>query len=51
MTLSRRSLMTSALALGAVHAFPGLTLAQVCRQVFATFTGSWEEAHRTRPST
>jgi putative spermidine/putrescine transport system substrate-binding protein len=46
MTLSRRSLMTNALALGAMHAFPGLTLAQGRRLVFATFTGSWEEAHR-----
>jgi putative spermidine/putrescine transport system substrate-binding protein len=46
MTLSRRSLVISALALGAVEAFPGLTLAQARRLVFATFTGSWEEAHR-----
>ena len=46
MSLSRRSLMTSALALGAMHAFPGLPLAQARRLVFATFTGSWEEAHK-----
>jgi putative spermidine/putrescine transport system substrate-binding protein len=46
MSLSRRSLMTSALALGAMHAFPGLSLAQARRLVFATFTGSWEEAHK-----
>src|SRR3974377_2179103 len=46
MTLSQRSLMTHAPALGAVPAFPGLTLAQARRLVFATFTGSWEEAHR-----
>jgi putative spermidine/putrescine transport system substrate-binding protein len=38
--------MTSALALGAMHAFPGLSMAQARRLVFATFTGSWEEAHK-----
>src|SRR5882757_11487764 len=46
MRIDRRHLMTSALALGAMHAFPGLALAQARRLVFATFTGSWEEAHR-----
>jgi putative spermidine/putrescine transport system substrate-binding protein len=46
MTLSRRQLMTSALTLGAMHAFPGISMAQARRLVFATFTGSWEEAHK-----
>lgn len=46
MTLSRRHLLTAALTAGALHAFPGLTRAQARRLVFATFTGSWEEAHR-----
>jgi len=46
MPLSRRHLMTSALTLGAMHAFPALTMAQARRLVFATFTGSWEEAHK-----
>ena len=43
---TRRSLMTTALTLGAMHAFPGLTRAQARPLVFATFTGSWEEAHK-----
>src|SRR5882762_5666605 len=46
MQLTRRSMMTSALALGAMQLFPGITNAQAKRIVFATFTGSWEEAHR-----
>jgi putative spermidine/putrescine transport system substrate-binding protein len=46
MSLSRRHLMTSALSLAAMHAYPGLSQAQARRLVFATFTGSWEEAHR-----
>src|ERR1041384_6298897 len=46
MQLTRRSMMTSALALGAMQLFPGITQAQAKRIVFATFTGSWEEAHR-----
>ena len=46
MHLTRRSMMTSALALGAMQLFPGITMAQAKRIVFATFTGSWEEAHR-----
>jgi len=46
MEINRRNLMTSALALGAMHAFPGLSRAQARRLVFATFTGSWEEAHK-----
>ena len=46
MTLNRRTMMTSALTLGALHAFPGLGFAQARRLVFATFTGSWEEAHK-----
>ena len=44
--LDRRQIMTAALTLGAMHAFPGLSKAQARRLVFATFTGSWEEAHR-----
>jgi len=39
-------MMTSALALGAMQLFPGITHGQAKRIVFATFTGSWEEAHR-----
>src|SRR6201985_2079027 len=46
MQLTRRSMMTSALALGAMQLFPGITMAEAKRIVFATFTGSWEEAHR-----
>jgi putative spermidine/putrescine transport system substrate-binding protein len=44
--LDRRNMMTAALTLGAMHAFPKLSQAQARRLVFATFTGSWEEAHR-----
>ena len=44
--LDRRGLMTTALTLGAMHAFPGLSWAQARPLVFATFTGSWEEAHK-----
>ena len=46
MSLTRRHLITSALSLAAIHAYPGLSQAQARRLVFATFTGSWEEAHR-----
>lgn len=46
MQLSRRHLVTGALTVGAMHAFPGLSKAQARRLVFATFTGSWEEAHK-----
>jgi putative spermidine/putrescine transport system substrate-binding protein len=46
MNLTRRSLMTSALTLGAMQLFPALSEAEAKRIVFATFTGSWEEAHR-----
>jgi len=46
MILNRRSLMTTALTLGAMKAFPGLSFAQARPLVFATFTGSWEEAHK-----
>lgn len=46
MHVNRRHLLTSALALGAMSLFPGLGRAQARRLVFATFTGSWEEAHR-----
>lgn len=46
MDLNRRHLLQTALTLGAMHAFPGLTWAQARPLVFATFTGSWEEAHK-----
>jgi len=44
--LSRRETMLTALSLGAMSLFPGMSRAQARRLVFATFTGSWEEAHR-----
>jgi putative spermidine/putrescine transport system substrate-binding protein len=46
MMLSRRQTLGAALTLGALQLFPHLTKAQAKRLVFATFTGSWEEAHR-----
>ncbi len=46
MQMSRRSVLMSALTLGAMQVFPGLTRAQARPLVFATFTGSWEQAHR-----
>ncbi|WP_029003053.1 ABC transporter substrate-binding protein [Azorhizobium doebereinerae] len=46
MDFSRRQLMQTALTLGAMQAFPGLSYAQARPLVFATFTGSWEEAHK-----
>src|SRR5207253_4686569 len=46
MNPTRRHLMTTALSLGAMQLFPGITEAQAKRIVFATCTGSWEEAHR-----
>ncbi|MEJ1160155.1 ABC transporter substrate-binding protein [Prosthecomicrobium sp. N25] len=46
MDFDRRQLLKTALALGAMQAFPGLTMAQARPLVFATFTGSWEEAHK-----
>jgi putative spermidine/putrescine transport system substrate-binding protein len=46
MMINRRSLLTTALTLGAMRAFPGLSFAQARPLVFATFTGSWEEAHK-----
>src|SRR5436305_14486590 len=45
LTLTRRGLLAAALTLGAMQVFPGLSKAQARRLVFATFTGSWEEAH------
>ncbi len=45
MTDRRRMLQTS-LALGAMQLFPEMSFAQARRLVFATFTGSWEEAHK-----
>ena len=46
MPINRRSLMTSALTLGAMQVFPGISRAQAQRLVYATFTGSWEEASK-----
>ena len=46
MNATRRHLLTGALTVAALHAFPGLSRAQARKLVFATFTGSWEEAHR-----
>jgi putative spermidine/putrescine transport system substrate-binding protein len=43
---NRRRLLQTSLALGAMQLFPQLSFAQAKRLVFATFTGSWEEAHR-----
>lgn len=43
---TRRHLLQTSLTLGAMHLFPGMSHAQAKRLVFATFTGSWEEAHR-----
>lgn len=44
--MNRRHLLTGALTLAAMHSFPGMSRAQARKLVFATFTGSWEEAHR-----
>ncbi|CAN5385555.1 ABC transporter substrate-binding protein [soil metagenome] len=46
MNHTRRGLLGSALTLSAMQLFPGLSHAQARKLVFATFTGSWEEAHR-----
>lgn len=46
MDFDRRQLLKTALTLGAMQAFPGLSFAQARPLVFATFTGSWEEAHK-----
>ena len=43
---SRRRLLQASLTLGAMHLFPGMSHAEAKRLVFATFTGSWEEAHK-----
>jgi putative spermidine/putrescine transport system substrate-binding protein len=43
--MHRRALLTTALTLGAMRAFPRLAHAQARPLVFATFTGSWEVAH------
>jgi putative spermidine/putrescine transport system substrate-binding protein len=43
---TRRRLLQASLTLGAMQLFPGISRAQARRLVFATFTGSWEEAHR-----
>jgi len=44
--INRRTLLTTALTFGAMKAFPGLSYAQARPLVFATFVGSWEEAHK-----
>lgn len=44
--LSRRETLVTALSVAAMSLFPNLSRAQARRLVFATFTGSWEEAHR-----
>ncbi|HEX9841896.1 MAG TPA: ABC transporter substrate-binding protein [bacterium] len=46
MIQTRRQLLGSALTLSALQLFPGMSFAQARKLVFATFTGSWEEAHR-----
>lgn len=46
MQVNRRTLLGSALTLSALQLFPGLSHAQARKLVFATFTGSFEEAHR-----
>ena len=46
MNITRRNLLAGAMTLAAMQLFPGLSRAQAKRLVFATFTGSWEEAHR-----
>jgi putative spermidine/putrescine transport system substrate-binding protein len=46
MPTQRRDILNAALTLGALQLFPTLSSAQARRLVFATFTGSWEEAHR-----
>lgn len=43
---SRRQLLQASLTLGALQLFPGMSRAEAKRLVFATFTGSWEEAHK-----
>jgi len=44
--IPRRHLLQASLTLGAMQLFPGISQAQAKRLVFATFTGSWEEAHK-----
>lgn len=46
MNHTRRQVLGSALTLSAMQLFPGITRAQARKLVFATFTGSWEEAHK-----
>ena len=46
MLVTRRSMLQGTLAVAAMQLFPGLSHAQARRLVFATFTGSWEEAHK-----
>jgi putative spermidine/putrescine transport system substrate-binding protein len=46
MILHRRRLLGGALTLSAMHALPGLSHAEARKLVFATFSGSWEEAGR-----
>ena len=46
MDITRRRTLQVALTTAALQLFPTLSAAQARRLVFATFTGSWEEAHR-----
>ncbi|WP_300303462.1 ABC transporter substrate-binding protein [Ferrovibrio sp.] len=46
MEFNRREALLTALGTAALSLFPGMGMAQARKLVFATFTGSWEEAHR-----
>jgi putative spermidine/putrescine transport system substrate-binding protein len=46
MNHTRRQMLGTALTLSATQLFPGISQAQARKLVFATFTGSWEEAHK-----
>ncbi len=46
MNQTRRQVLGAALTLSAMQLFPGISQAQARKLVFATFTGSWEEAHK-----
>ncbi len=46
MQFTRRNMLATALTLSAIELIPEISYAQARKLVFATFTGSWEEAHR-----
>lgn len=46
MNTTRRQMLGTALTMSAMQLFPGISQAQARKLVFATFTGSWEEAHK-----